>query len=389
MSDHAALVVAAPGQVRIERVPTRRPQAGEVLVAPLRVGICGSDLDLLRGTRPLGTRILGHEGVAQVVDAGPGASQFSIGQLVTFLPNNPDQPADTLGVSTEGLYQQYLVVSRPALERGMVVPFDPEIPLVCGALLEPFATVLYGQSLLQRVGTPESMVVVGAGPIGLLNVLYARRQGCARIFLADTSPARLEWAVQRGIIAEAEVLLSAPELADTLLERTAGQGADAAYVCTPRSATRAVLAQALGYVREDGAISLSAGTDTAEELPELPGVDLDGIRRANVCGLGHEVKACVTRDGKRLWLTGHSGASASYLAQAARILRQDAATYAGIISHVVAYRAAPRVFAHLLADQPRTIAGAPRVKVIIDFTQESEEIAVFEPQRQLARQAEG
>lgn len=387
MSTHAALVVSAPGQMLLERVPTQRPRDGEILVSPLYVGICGSDLDLLRGTRPLGTRILGHEGVAEIVAVGPGTSPFSVGQQVTFLPNNPNDPVDTLGVSTEGLYQQYLLISPPALERGMVVPVEPGVPLLYAPLLEPLATVLYGQHLLEQVCPPKSLVIMGAGPIGLLNAVYAREQGCAQIFLVDTSQARLDWAVKRGIVAGAHALLNSPDLVEHLLEQTAGQGVDAAYLCTPRSATRSVLKQTLHLVHEEGGINLTAGTDSSEELPELPGVNVDGIRRANVCGLGHEVKACVTREGKRLWLTGHRGASASYLQEAMQLLLKNPLPYAGVISHLVAYHTAPRLFEHLLAADPQNIAGAPGVKVIIDFTKGGEEIDAFEPQRWFSREA--
>ncbi len=261
----------------------------------------------------------------------------------------------------------------------MVVPYAAGIPLACGPLLEPFATVIYGQSLVQQVCKPASMVIVGAGPIGLLNALYARGQGCSQVFLVDTSPARLAWAVQRGLVAGAQALPSAPSLAETLLERTAGQGADAAILCTPRSATRAVLEQALRFVREDGCISLTAGTDSSEEFPELPGVDLNGIRRANVCGLGQEVNKYVTRKGKPLWLTGHSGASAAHLQEAMQRVLQEPTTYAGVISHLISYQAAPRMFEHLLAAHSQSIAGAPAVKVVIDFTSEADELEVFEP----------
>ena len=381
VSTHAALVVQAPGQIGVERVPTQLPGAGEVLVAPLYVGVCGSDLDLLRGTRPLGTHIMGHEGVAEVVAVGPDVSQLSIGQFVTFLPNNPNDPADILGVSSEGLYQQRLLITSAALARGMVVPLASGIPLVCGPLIEPFATVLYGQRLLEQIGSPKSMAVVGAGPIGLLNALYAQGRGCAQTFLVDTSQARLDWAVRRGMVTGDQAVLNSPHLAEALLERTAGQGVDATYLCTPRSATRAVLKQALRFVREGGGISLTAGSDSSEELAELPRVDLDATRRANVCGLGHEVRACVTREGKKLWLTGHSGASTEYLQEAMRLLVEDPANYARVISHVVPYQAAPGVFARLLAGDSQDITGVPGVKVIIDFTNDGDEVAVFEPER--------
>lgn len=388
-STHAALVVPAPGQMLIEQVPTKQPRAGEILVAPLRTGICGSDLDIMRGIRPVSTRILGHEGVARVVAVGSSASPFAVGQYVTFWPNNPADADDTLGVSTEGLNQQYLLISQPSLERGMVVAFEMGIPLTCGPLSEPFATVIYGQRLVQQVISPESIIVVGAGPIGLLNALYARAHGCSRIYLVDTSQARLAWAVKRGIVDDSSAILYSPQLATSLLERTGGQGVDAAYLCTPRSATRAALTQALRFTRADGCIELAAGADSSDALPELPGADLNGLRNANICGIGHEVNQCVTRDGKRLWLTGHSGASPSYLQEAMKLLREDPAFYARVISHTVSFRAAPGIFEHRLAAHPRNEAEDPFVKVIIDFTRDDEEITIFQPDAYFLREIPG
>lgn len=381
VSTHAALVVPAPGQMLIERVPTKRPQVGEILVSPLLTGICGSDLDAMRGIRPLGTRILGHEGVARIVAVGPETPQYFVGQHVTFLPNNPTDPEDTLGVNVEGLYQQYLLIPRAAVERGMVVPVEIGIPLICAPLLEPFATVMYGQQLMRQALKPETLVIVGAGPIGLLNALYAKAEGCSQIFLVGTSQARLDWAVKRDVVEGSHALLNSPHLADSLLERTGRQGVDAAFLCTPRSATRSVLRQALRFVREEGCIDLTAGTDSHDAFPELPGVDLNGIRRANVCGLGQEVNQYVSREGKRLWLTGHSGSSERYLQEAMKLLLKEPAYYARVISHIVSYQSAPRLFERLLVAKPENVAGAPCVKVIIDFTSKAEEIEVFEPDR--------
>ena len=150
---------------------------------------------------------------------------------------------------------------------------------------------------------------------------------------------------------------------------------------TWRLSTCSFLKQALRLVREDGGVNLTAGTDSSEEVPELPGVDVDGIRRANVCGLGHEVQASVTQEGKRLWLTGQSGASAQYLQQAMQLLLQDTARYAKVVSHLVSYPTAPRMFAHLLAPDPQIVEGAPGVKVIIDFTKEGEVSEAFDSQQ--------
>lgn len=383
MATHPALVLSASGQMRVESVPTKRPRAGEILVAPLRASICGSDLDMLRGNRPVGTHILGHEGVAEIVEVGPTTepTPFAVGQRVTFLPNNPHDLEDILGASTEGLFQRALLISKPALDRGMVIPCDPRLPLICGPLIEPFATVIYGQRVVQQVCKPRSMVVVGTGAIGLLTVLFARAHGCSQVLLVGTSRARLDWAVSREIVEASSALLNTPELAEALLERTAGQGVDIVDICTPRAATRAVLEQALGFVREDGCLNLSAGTNAREPVPALPEVDLNKIRQANVCGLGHHVTHYATQAGKGVFVTGHSGSSAQYLQEAMALLLDAPTTYARVISHVVSYRAVPRLVEALLAPESHQMPAAPYVKAIIDLTTEDQVIEAFDLHR--------
>jgi 2-epi-valiolone-7-phosphate 1-reductase len=380
MATHSALVLSTSDQILLESVPTKRPRAGEILVAPLRAGICGSALDMLRGTRPLGTRILGHEGVAEIVEVGPtaGPTPFAVGQRVTFCPNNPHDVDDTLGASTEGLFQRAVLISQPALDRGMVVPCDLRLPLICGPLIEPLAAVIYGQRVVQQVRTPRSMVVVGTGAIGLLTFLVARAHGCSQVFLVGRSRARLDWAVSRGIVDASSALLNTPELAEALLDHTVGQGVDVVDICTPRASTRSVLEQALGFVRENGGLNLSAGANSREPMPALPAVDLNTIRQVNVCGLGHHVTHYATQEGKRVFLTGHSGSSAHYIQEAWARLLDTPATYATVISHVVAYRAVPRLVEALLAPESHQMPEAPYVKAIIDLTTEDQAIAAID-----------
>lgn len=378
---HVTLVVSAPGQIKVERALTKRTGSGEIMVSPLRVGVCGTDLEIIRRTRPDVATILGHEGVAEVVEIGPGVAEFSVGQLVIFNPVNPNDQNDILGHSTEGLFQQRFLVSQSALKRGLVVPFDARVPLVCGPLVEPLGTVIYGQSLVEQVCHQECIAVIGAGPIGLLNAFYARSQGCASVFLVDNSRERLDWAVRRNIVSADEAVLNSTRLADVLLERTAGHGVDAVYLCTTRTSAPEALSQSLRYLRRGGCIDLVVGFSDGDSIPELPNVELNGIRRANFCGRPHAGKLtrCFAGEGKAVWLTGHRGTSEDHLQDAMKSLLKEPDRYASIISHVVSLSAAPLVLERLLTTRPKRVEGEECVKVIIDVTREAQVIEVFEP----------
>src|SRR5262249_49285175 len=159
-----------------------------------------------------------------------------------------------------------------ALERGLMIPFDTKIPLVCGPLVEPLGTVIYGHSLVGRACRQDCIAIVGAGPIGLTNAIYARARGCSRIFLIDSQSERLGWAVKRNIVTSDEIILSSSKTEALLLEKTAGQGVDAIYLCTTRSNARDALRQSLRYLRSGGCIDLVVGFSDNDSIPELPGI---------------------------------------------------------------------------------------------------------------------
>ncbi len=380
---HVALVVSDSGRVEMKTVPTKQLRNGEILVSPLKVGICGTDLQIIRRIRSDTATILGHEGVAEIIKVGSGVSGFSLGQIVTFNPVNPYSQNDILGHSTEGLFQQRLSISQSALEHGLIVPFDSRIPLLCGPLVEPLGTVIYGQLLVERASHPRSIAIVGAGPIGLLHALYARVQGLSDIFLVHNSQERLRWAVERNIINANETALSSPELACVLLERTSGHGVDAAYLCTTRPGALDALTQALKYVRVGGCINLVGGFSDGDTHPSLPGIELNSIRRANFCGYPQDgaTTRCFTLEGKEIRLTGHRGTSEHHLRTAMELLCKHCIHYSRVISHIISLQAAPLILEDLATAHPRQTDGKECVKVIIDFTAWNQVVEIYDPQQ--------
>lgn len=379
---HTALMLSNRREVTTCKVLTRPPSEGEVLVDLISAGICGTDLQIMRGVRPDKATVLGHEGIARVRAVGRGVRSFSPEDIVVFNPVDPTNQNNVLGHNIEGIFQQRFLITRDAVDHGLISPFNLHIPLMSGPLVEPIGTVVYGQELASRIRCPESVAVIGAGPIGLLHVLYARIQNCQKIFLAHNSKKRLEWAVRSGIVSQEEAVLDKSDLKNILLERTNGQGVDAVFLCTTRPAALDMLRRSLSFLRDGGCIDLVAGFRDGETIDELPGLDLNAIRRANHCGLaknGIIAQHCVA-SGKEIWLTGHRGTSAQHLRLAMKLLLKHHHVFKKIISHIVSLEAAPLILESMLAADNREVQGKEAIKIIIDFQLEGHTVQVPGPQ---------
>lgn len=374
---HWALVRQATGRVVCDTIPTPQPAGGEVLVAVRQAGICGTDLQILQGLRPDPAAILGHEGVAEVVAIGPGVAPWRVGQKVTFNPTHPLAQTAMLGHTIDGLFQQYLLMSRAAVDRGTIIGLDPSFPERLGVLLEPLAAVVYAHSLVHQVVTPQSVAIFGAGSIGLLHALYFKviADAHSRLFLIHPHSGRLEWARNRDIIAPEQgyLFLEGPSLPDAIRHQTNGRGVDAAFLCTPRPAALTALRHALQVVRRDGCIDLFGGFTDGDRLSELPSIDLNGTRRANCAGVpvpGRIVRT-QTANGKALWLTGHRGVGTAHIHAAMQLLIAHPTWFGRVISHVVSLQGAATLLNQLVTTGRRHVGGGEWVKIIIDCLQES------------------
>ena len=209
-----ALVVAAPGSFAVEEVEEPRPGLGEVAVAVEATGICGSDLELLDGTRPAAyvryPVIPGHEWAGRVVEVGAdlaGADLAGAG-VAGLAPGDPvvAEGLRSCGVCARCAEGRTNLCAAPYAETGfthpgalaerVVVPARLVHRLPAGrslelaALLEPAACVANG---LLEAGMPRPgsrLAVVGDGPLGLLGLLLLRTLSPAELVLVSRRPAR-------------------------------------------------------------------------------------------------------------------------------------------------------------------------------------------------------
>jgi glucose 1-dehydrogenase len=191
------LVPGLAGSMRVGEVPEPDPSLGSVLVEAVAVGICGTDAEIADGEYgwpPPGRDrlILGHESLGRVVD--PGRSGFEVGEHVVGIVRRPDPapcPSCAVGewdMCTNGGYTERgikqvdgFMAERWRIEPEYAVRVDPRLG-VLGVLLEPTTVVAKAWEHIAAIGRrtfwdPQTVLVVGAGPIGLLGALGGVQAG--------------------------------------------------------------------------------------------------------------------------------------------------------------------------------------------------------------------
>jgi 2-desacetyl-2-hydroxyethyl bacteriochlorophyllide A dehydrogenase len=194
-----AVVCVAPGELVIERRPRPQPAPDEVLIRVRRVGVCGTDMHIFRGTQPYLAypRVMGHELAGEVVETqlagfAPGDPVYvmpymSCGDCAACRKEKPNccMNIQVLGVHRDGGMAEYLTVPGGFVRRADGISMDQAAMiefLAIGAHAVRRADVRLGQQVL----------VVGAGPIGIAAALFAKLRG-AQVTALDGRQDRLDF----------------------------------------------------------------------------------------------------------------------------------------------------------------------------------------------------
>src|SRR5580693_4397007 len=184
---------------RLDEVPEPSRSEGSVLVKTWALGVCGTDREILAGeygAAPRGSErlILGHESLGTVEEA-PADSGFAAGDLVVGIVRRPDPvpcPACAAGewdMCRNGRYTERGIKERHGfgadffrIEPDFVVKLDPSLGMN-GVLIEPTSIVAKAWDHTERIGRrsrawePKTLLVTGAGPIGLLAAMIGAQRG--------------------------------------------------------------------------------------------------------------------------------------------------------------------------------------------------------------------
>ncbi|MCX4854428.1 alcohol dehydrogenase catalytic domain-containing protein [Streptomyces canus] len=215
---------------------THCPGPGEVELAPVYVGICGTDLHIFHGDMDARVRmpaVLGHEMSGRVLRVGAGVEGWAPGDAVTVMPLRWDDscPAcraghqhicrhlDFIGIDSPGAMQQRWIVPASTLIR-----LPETLALDRAALVEPTAVAVHdvGRAAVRQ---GERVVVVGGGPVGVLIALVARATG-ADVRVVEPSAHRKLLAEELGLTAWNP---ADDDVAALVVEWTGDAGADVAF----------------------------------------------------------------------------------------------------------------------------------------------------------------
>jgi L-iditol 2-dehydrogenase len=219
----------------------------EILLKTGAAALCGTDLRMIangyKGVDENNPLILGHEIAGTIERVGKNISGYEAGMRVALAPNMgcgicdwcssgnthicPDYQA--FGINMDGGFAEYARIPKPAIVQGNVLVLDGSMSLDAAALIEPASCVLNGQ-LMTRIGLNDTVLIIGAGPIGIMHGLLARSFGAAKVYIRDLSLERMK---QSEALIPGSQAVEEDDLEEAAKRLTKGRGFDVTITACP------------------------------------------------------------------------------------------------------------------------------------------------------------
>jgi L-iditol 2-dehydrogenase len=268
-----AAVFFGPDDLRLAEVP--KPEIGdaELLLQVGACALCGSDVRTFRhGARNIDKPVvLGHELSGTIVEVGTAIAAYRPGQRVAVAPAIPCgqcrycrlgtetmcERLRSIGYEFDGGLAEFMAVPASAVRAGCVNPLPDALPFEEAAIAEPLACVINAQELL-NVREGDTVVVIGAGPVGCLHAGLARLRGATTVVIVDTRSERLETAAAFGV--DCAIDASSRDVRACVLDMTQGMGASVVIVAAPSNRAQE---QAITLAARRGRINFFGGLPKA------------------------------------------------------------------------------------------------------------------------------
>ncbi|MDF0556073.1 zinc-dependent dehydrogenase [Kamptonema sp. UHCC 0994] len=279
-----AQVFRGVNQLSYEEIPVPELENDEVLVQVQVVGLCQSDIKKIRYPLYEPPRIFGHETAGIIAKVGDRVTGWQVGQRVVVMHHIPCMHCDyclnenfsmcetyknittTAGFSPSGGgFAEYVKVPGHIVRNGGLIPIPESVTFEQASFVEPTNCCLKAVKKAQ-VSPGQTVLVVGAGPIGLMFVMLVKYFG-GRAIATDLLPSRIEKALSVG--AEAAFDARDPDLQAKIGVLTGGMGVDTSILAVP---SEKAFFQALDCTRKGGKILFFAEFPDEVEIPINPNV---------------------------------------------------------------------------------------------------------------------
>ena len=236
-----------PNDIRVVECETPEIGDDEILLKTKAAAICGSDLRMIangyKGVDADHPLILGHEIAGVIEGVGKNVKGYGPGMQVALAPNIgcgicdwcssgdthlcPDYQA--FGINMDGGFAEFVRIPSRAITQGNIMVLENSMPFEAAALIEPASCVLNGQ-LRTGIRLNDKVLVIGAGPIGIMHGLMAKAFGAGKVYIRDLSPERMKQSV--ALIPGAEAITE-ENLEEAAKRLTGGRGFDVTITACP------------------------------------------------------------------------------------------------------------------------------------------------------------
>ncbi len=275
-----AVVIEAPGKYGIQEVPKPECPAGGLIIKVLACGLCGSDLRTLRsGHHRLKLPfIVGHEVCGQVVESvNQYSGKWQINDVLAVSPmvycgkclfcQNAQFELCTdykeLAQTWQGGFAEYMAIPPEAIAYGTIQKVPDGMNPVHATLVEPLSSCVNAQEK-GKIGLGDTVVIIGAGPIGTFHIELARARGANTIIVADIDDNRLE--LMKNYSPDYLINSAKTDLVAEVRRITDNYGADVIITANPAPEAQVLAVQ---MAKKGGRIMLFGGLPTDKACPQI------------------------------------------------------------------------------------------------------------------------
>ncbi|MBT5575806.1 MAG: alcohol dehydrogenase catalytic domain-containing protein [Microbacteriaceae bacterium] len=342
-----AALFQGPGNLSVIDVETPTPSADELKIRVESCATCGTDAKIFHHGHPRlePPQIIGHEIAGEIIEVGAHTSGYTVGQRVQIIAAIPCEECwackagkqgicinqTSMGYQFAGGFAEEMIVPQSVIKADGVNTIPDGLSFDEASVAEPLACALNAQRLI-HVGKGDTVLVMGAGPIGCLHIRLARALGATKVMLADINGGRLELSAN-AVQPDRAIDMSTENLEEIVWAETGGIGPSVIITAAPSGQAQE---QAISLVAPGGRVSFFGG------LPKnKPVIQLD----SNVVHY------------KELILGGANGSSPAQNKEALELIASGAVPVADLITH--------RLPLSQVEDAINAVTSGEAIKVVI------------------------